>query len=361
METQSRTRSPADSPLPTPERQALVAGLASFQKPVLHRSLLQLGVTLGAYVGLVALMYASLHISVWLTLALAVPTAGFVVRLFIIQHDCGHASFFGSRRANEAVGWLCSLVTYTPYANWRRQHAGHHAVWNNLDQRHSGADIYSSCLTVREYEALTPRQQWLYRAARHPVVAQLILPPLVFLVLYRVPFDTPKSWRKERRSVYLTNVALACLLAALVLLFGPEQVLAVQLPIMVLASITGVWLFSVQHKFEASQWSRQQQWTAVNAALHGSSWLRLPRLLQWFTGSIGFHHVHHLLPRVPNYRLQACHAAGPAFANVTTLSLRDAFRAPSYALWDEAAGRMVRFPRRPNRLHPGRESAISER
>jgi omega-6 fatty acid desaturase (delta-12 desaturase) len=326
-------------------RHVLVAGLAPFQVPTRRRSIGQLTVTAAGYAGLVTLMYASLHVSPWLTLALAVPTAGFVVRLFIIQHDCGHASYFRSHRANEVVGWLCSLVTFTPFANWRRQHAGHHAVWNNLDRRHAGADIYSSCLTLREYQALSPRRKWLYRAARHPLVAQVLLPPLVFLLLYRLPFDTPRAWRKERRSVHLTNLALGVVLGALVLLLGVGPVLLVQVPIMVVASIIGVWLFSVQHRFEGSQWAHQAQWTPTAAALHGSSWLKLPRPLQWFTGSIGFHHVHHLLPRVPNYRLQACHEAAPIFAaNVTMLTLREAIRAPSYALWDEALGRMVRFP-----------------
>lgn len=327
-------------------RRALLASLAPFQAPSLRRSLGQFAVTAGGYAALVALMYyTSLHGLPWLALVLAVPTAGFVVRLFIIQHDCGHASYFRSRRMNDAVGWLCSVATFTPYANWRRQHAGHHAVWNNLDQRHAGADIYSTCLTVREYAALSPWRQRLYRMARHPLVAQLLLPPLVFLVLYRVPFDTPKSWRRERRSVHLTNLAIGSMLATLVLLLGTGPVLLVQVPIMVVASIVGVWLFSVQHRFEDSQWAHHAQWTPLGASLHGSSWLRLPRLLQWFTGNIGFHHVHHLLPRVPNYRLQACHEAAPAFAShVTSLTFREAFKAPSYALWDEDLGRMVRFP-----------------
>lgn len=336
------------------ERRALLARLAPFQAPSLRRSLGQLATTAGAYVGLVALMYyACLHHLAWLALLLAVPAAGLVVRLFIIQHDCGHASFFRSRRANDLVGWLCSVATFTPYASWRHQHAGHHAVWNNLDQRHAGADIYSTCLTVREYQALPPWRQGLYRAARHPLVAQLLLPPLVFLVLYRVPFDTPRAWRRERRSVHLTNLLVGCGLAGLVLLLGWQPVLLVQLPIMVVASIVGVWLFSVQHRFEDSLWARQAEWTPLDASLHGSSWLRLPRVLQWFTGNIGFHHVHHLLPRVPNYRLQACHEAVPSFAgSVTSLTLWQALKAPSYALWDETRGRMVRFPDRTELVPP---------
>jgi omega-6 fatty acid desaturase (delta-12 desaturase) len=317
------------------ERRALLASLAVFQTPSVRHSVGQLVVTAGAYVGLTALMYyATLHHAAWLALLLTIPAAGFVVRLFIIQHDCGHSAYFRSQRMNDVVGWLCSLATFTPYANWRRQHAGHHAVWNNLDQRHVGADIYSACLTVREYAALAPLQQLRYRAARHPLVAQLLLPPLVFLVLYRVPFDTPRAWRRERRSVHLTNLLTGGMLTGLMLLLGIGPVLLVQVPIMVVASIVGVWLFSVQHRFEDSLWARQAQWTPLGASLHGSSWLRLPGLLQWFTGNIGFHHVHHLLPRVPNYRLQACHEAAPTFAaTVTSLTLCEALAAPSFALW----------------------------
>ncbi len=340
-------RHPDDS---TAARQAFLAGLAPFQVPSVRRSVGQLAVSLGAYVGLLAVMYyASLHVSVWLALVLAIPAAGFVVRLFIIQHDCGHAAYFRSRRANEIVGWLCSLATFTPYPSWRRHHAGHHAVWNNLDRRQSGADIYSTCLTLREYQALSPGRRIWYRAARHPMIAQILLPPLVFLVLYRIPFDMPKAWRKERRSVYLTDLAIAAMVVGLAALLGYRPVLLVQLPIMVVASIVGVWLFSVQHRFESSQWSHQAEWTAVGASLRGCSWLRLPRWLQWFTGNIGFHHVHHLVPRVPNYRLQECHEATPALAAVAPVGFREALRSPRYVLWEEARGRMVGFPRRSKR------------
>jgi acyl-lipid omega-6 desaturase (Delta-12 desaturase) len=331
------------------DRRTLLASLAPFQAPSTRRSLTQLAVTAAPYAALVVFMYYSYyHISPWLSLALALPAAGFVVRLFIIQHDCGHGAYFKSRLANEVVGWLCSLTTFTPYALWRRHHANHHAVWNNLDKRPTGGDIYSGCLTLKEYEALSPMRQRLYRAALHPLVSQLLLPPVVFILVYRIPFDTPrKGWRKERLSVYMTNAVIAAVLLTLTLFLGWQPVLLVQLPTIAMASIIGVWLFSVQHRFEHSLWARQTDWTAAGAALHGSSWLRLPKVLQWFTGNIGFHHVHHLVPRVPNYRLQAAHRAEPAFAaNVTGLTLWQALRAPSFTLWDEAKGAMVRFPRR---------------
>jgi omega-6 fatty acid desaturase (delta-12 desaturase) len=331
-----------------PDRRKLLSSIAPFQAPSLPRSISQLGVTAAPYAALLGFMYyAYYHLSPWLSLALALPAAGLVVRLFIIQHDCGHGAYFKSRWANEIVGWLCSLTTFTPYALWRRHHSLHHAVWNNLDKRPGGGDIYSGCLTLTEYEALSPMRQRLYRAALHPLVSQLLLPPVVFILLYRVPFDTPKGWRKERISVYLTNLGIGAFLLTMTLLLGWEPVLLVQLPVIAVASIIGVWLFSVQHRFEHSLWARQTDWSAAGAALHGSSWLRLPKVLQWFTGNIGFHHVHHLMPRVPNYRLQAAHRADPAFAaNVTGLTFWQALRAPSFTLWDEARGAMVRFPRR---------------
>ncbi|HEY0421874.1 MAG TPA: fatty acid desaturase [Rhodopila sp.] len=332
-----------------PDRRTLLASLGGFQSPCTRRSIAQLAVTAAPYAALVAFMYyAYYHISPWLSLALALPAAGFVVRLFIIQHDCGHGAYFRSRWANETVGWLCSLPTFTPYHFWRRHHANHHAVWNNLDKRPTGGDIFSGCLTLAEYDALSPLRQRLYRAALNPLVSQILLPPVVFLLVNRIPFDTPKKgWKKERTSVYLTNLAIAVVLLVMTLLLGWRPVLLVQLPAIAVASIIGAWLFSVQHRFEHSVWERQSEWTAAGAALHGSSWLRLPKVLQWFTGNIGFHHVHHLMPRVPNYRLQAAHHAQPAFAaNVTGLTLWQALRAPSFTLWDEARGAMIRFPRR---------------
>jgi omega-6 fatty acid desaturase (delta-12 desaturase) len=328
------------------ERRTLLAAVARFQTPSLGEGIAQFATSLLAFVALEVAMYAALDVSVWLTLALAPLAAGMTVRLFIVQHDCGHGSFFRTRRANAVMGWMCSLFTYTPFACWRRQHAQHHASFNNLDRRDTGLDIYSTCATAAEYAALPLRRRLLYRLSRHPALTLFVLPPLAFLLLYRIPFDTPRGWRRERRSVHLTNLALAVTLGGLALACGWRAVLIVQLPIAVLSSIAGAWLFSVQHRFEAAQWARQPEWSATGAALDGSSYLRLPRVLQWFTGNIGFHHIHHLSARVPNYRLQACHEASESLARVTTLSLRDALTAPCFALWDEAAGRMVRFPAR---------------
>ena len=326
------------------DKRALRDILTARQAPILRRSIGQIASTFLPFFATIAAMYLLRDVSVWLTLALTIPAAGLIVRIFIIQHDCGHGAFFHSRAANEWLGRFCSLITMTPFANWRRQHANHHAVWNNLDRRHAGADIYSTCLTVAEYRALSPFRRRVHRAVRHPLVAQLLLPPLVFMLLYRMPFDTPTAWRREFMSVLVTDAALVALFTGLVLLLGAGAVALVQLPTMAVAAIFGVWLFSVQHRFEESVWSRQEDWSASGAALQGSSYLRLPRILQWFTSNIGFHHIHHMMPRVPNYRLEDCHRACAAMgANATSLSLMQALRANDYALWDEQAARMVRF------------------
>ena len=326
---------------------SLLRRAAAFQAPVLRHSIWQFASTGGAYVAILALMYVAYHLSPWLSLALVLPAAGLVVRLFIIQHDCGHGAFFQSRRANFVVGVLCSLATLTPFTNWRRHHAQHHASWNNLDRRDMTSDIYSTCLTVQEYEAMPSPKRWMARIVRHPLIAHLVIPPLVFLVLYRLPFETPRAWASERRAVYLTNALIAAVLAAMILPLGVWPVLVIQLPVITVAAIIGVWLFSIQHRFEDAHWTHGADWNAIAAAIRGSSFLKLPSVLRWFSGNIGYHHVHHLVPRVPNYRLRACHeACEELFGTARVLTLREALVAPSYALFDEGLGRMVRFPRR---------------
>ncbi len=340
MKTSPRTTPPgADF-----DKRALQAALAPHQAPVLGRSLGQIASTFLPFFAVVAAMYLLRGVSVWLTLALSLPAAGLIVRIFIIQHDCGHGAFFRNRTANMWVGRFCSLFTMTPYAHWRRHHSVHHAEWNNLDLRDRGADIYSTILTVAEYRALPPLRRAGYRVLVHPLVAQVLLPPVVFMLLFRIPFDTPRAWRKEIWSVLLTDLGLAGLFTVLVLLLGAGPVALVQLPTMAMAAILGVSLFSVQHRFEHALWARQADWTPAGAALLGSSYLHLPRVLQWFSGNIGFHHMHHLLPRVPNYRLEACHRACAGMAPAAPpMSFWQAWRAPGYALWDEDKARLVRF------------------
>jgi omega-6 fatty acid desaturase (delta-12 desaturase) len=316
---------------------------AAFARPTGWKSAFQLLTSFGPFLAGCTAMYLVYPVSYLLTLALAVPTGALLIRVFIVQHDCGHGSFFASRQVNTLVGRACSLFTLTPYANWGRQHGLHHADWNNLDRTGGGSDIYSACLTVREYFALSRWRRFLYRLPRHPLVANVVLPPLVFLLLYRVPFDTPRGWIRERRSVYLSDAALVCLFGTLAMLLGWQEVLLVHLPIMVVASILGVWLFSLQHRFETARWTAKGDWSFVDAALDGSSWFRLPRALQWLTGNIGFHHVHHLNPRVPNYRLSEAHGAVHALRPVPPLSLGRGLAATFLTLWDERRGRLVSF------------------
>jgi omega-6 fatty acid desaturase (delta-12 desaturase) len=325
------------------DRKALQRATRVHEGAVLRRSLRQLANSFLPFLALCALMYWTISWSYLLTAALALVAAGFVVRIFIIQHDCGHGSFFRSRRANDAIGVLCSLITLTPYSMWRRQHAQHHGHWNNLDRRQSGVDIFSGCLTVDEYRRLSPLQRLRHRFLQHPLVAWIVLPPVVFLLLYRVPFDAPHGWHRERRAVYLTDLALLGLILGLGFTVGFRSLFMVQLPIVIIASTIGVWLFSVQHRFEQALWARQDAWHPVSASLEGSSYLELPRILQWFTGNIGFHHVHHLNPRIPNYRLEACHKATPALQTAYVMKPWRGLKAWRAALWDERTGRMVPF------------------
>ena len=337
--------------MPTFPRRAMpqasqLGDLRTFQAPFLGQASWQTISTFLLYIGAVIASYASLHVSVWLTLALALPTSGLIVRIFMLQHDCGHNSLFPSKRMNGVVGSICSLVTLTPFAYWRRLHARHHTSWNNLDTRGVPADFFSDCLTVTEYSGLGPVRRWLYRVAHHPVLMHFLLPPIVFIVLYRIPFDTPAICRRERLSVAMLDLALVAAAAMLIHLFGFKTVLLVHLPALCLAAIIGIWLFSVQHRFEDALWSSEQDWTFSEASLHGASHLKLSPVLQWFSGNIGLHHIHHLRPGIPNYRLQACHDECPDVTNIAqTLSLRDALRAPAFALWDENLRRMVDFPR----------------
>ncbi len=334
----------SSEPRLSPQGRAQLRTAAAFQAPILAKSVWQIASTGAAYLAVLVAMYAAYSYSFWLSLALVAPAAGLVVRLFIIQHDCGHGAFFQSRRANLIVGVMCSLATLTPFTNWRRHHAVHHKQWNNLDTRDMGSDIYSTCLTVAEYQAMSPFRQWTARFARTPFIAHVLIPPIVFLILYRVPFETPRAWVRERSAVWLTNCGLAGGALAMVLFIGLWPVLLLQVPVIALAAIIGVWLFSVQHRFEDAHWARSPEWSAVSAAVHGSSFLSLPPILQWFSGNIGYHHVHHLVPRVPNYRLRACHeACAELFGNARVLRLGEALRAPGFTLWDEQTGQMVSF------------------
>lgn len=319
------------------------ARLAPFRRPSTVRSVWQLVSTALLLAGAWTLMYLSLGVGYWLTLLLAVPAAFFLVRLFIVQHDCGHGSFFRSPRVADIVGSALGVLTLTPYHYWKKAHAMHHATSGNLEHRGFG-DI--DTLTVDEYLALSRWGRFKYRVYRHPAVLFGVGAVLHFFVRHRLPTIVPRTWTRARWSIFWTDVALAGFVVGMGLLVGFRQFLLVHVPLMTLSCSMGVWLFYVQHQFEPTYWEHDEQWAYNDAALVGSSYYRLPRLLQWATGNIGLHHVHHLSARIPNYRLQEALDAIPDLRQVTTLTLRESLRCVRLALWDERERKLVRFPRR---------------
>jgi omega-6 fatty acid desaturase (delta-12 desaturase) len=277
--------------------------------------------------------------SVPLALALVLPTAGLIIRTFILMHDCAHGSFFASKRLNETVGFVTGVLTLTPFAQWRRDHALHHASSGDLDRRGHG-DVPT--LTVREYLAKSSRARLAYRIVRHPLLL-LLGGPIHLAVGQRLRGRSKATGSMQITSVWATNAAIAASLALAFAIVGWRSVVfAYALPYY-LAAMAGVWLFYVQHQFEDAYWAAHDDWDYVNAALQGSSHLRLPAVLQWFTGSIGLHHVHHVAPRIPNYRLQSCHDANELFNRSPVVTLRSGTTALRLALWDEDRQRLIRF------------------
>ncbi len=326
---------PALSPKGRAELKQLVN---EFQKPSTARAVWQLLNTLGPYVLLWYLMYLSRGVSWWLTLPLAVLAGAFLVRVFIIFHDCGHGSFFKSRRANDAVGFLTGLLTFTPYSHWRWQHAVHHSSSGDLDRRGTG-DIWT--MTVQEYLESSRWKRFAYRLARNPFVLFVIGPLFLFLVWQRLP--SPGANARERRSVQAMNLAIAAMVVLLAWTYGLKAYLLIQLTVTAVAGAAGVWMFYVQHQFEDVYWERGEQWDSAAAALQGSSFYRLPKILQWFTGNIGFHHIHHLSARIPNYNLERCHRSHPLFRDVKPITLVTSLRCLPLRLWDERQKRLVGY------------------
>jgi omega-6 fatty acid desaturase (delta-12 desaturase) len=303
------------------------------------KSVWQLVNSLVPFLVLWYVMILSLQVGYWLTLLLAVPTAGFLVRLFIIQHDCGHGSFFNARKANDTVGLLCSVITMTPYYYWQRSHAIHHASAGNLEHRGIG-DVYT--MTVNEYLQQSTWGKFKYRFFRNPLFLFGLVPTLMFVVLQRFPTGAQKL-KRVRASVYWTNVALVILFGGLMALFGWQAVLLVHAPVIIISSSVGTWLFFVQHQFEDTYWADENSWDYTMAALQGSSYYKLPKVLQWFTGNIGFHHIHHLSPRIPNYLLEKCHEENPLFQQTVVLTLRSSLRSIFLTLWDEEQKKLISF------------------
>jgi acyl-lipid omega-6 desaturase (Delta-12 desaturase) len=317
------------------------AVVTKFEKPSLSRAIWQMVNTLVPYALLWVLMFFTAQVSWWYTVPLAVLAGGFVVRAFIIFHDCGHGSFFASRRANNIVGFFTGLIAFTPYYQWRWEHAIHHATNGDLDRRSVG-DIWT--MTVREYQASSRGKRFLYRLNRNPFVLFLIVPIFLFLVYQR--FSTAKASKREKYSVYWMNLAILVMATGMSLIFGFKTYAIIQLIIMGVAASSGVWLFYVQHQFEETYWERSENWDFTTAALQGSSFYKLPKILQWFSGNIGFHHIHHLSSRIPNYNLERCHKAEPLFQSVKPITLWSSMKSLTFRLWDEEKRKLVGYPRR---------------
>lgn len=314
--------------------------LAHYRKPDQRRSVLEIIVTVVPLVVLWWLAWAALSISLWLTFAIAVLASGFLVRLFMIQHDCGHGAFFRRRAINDLVGRIIGVVTLTPYDVWRRSHAIHHATSGNLDQRGIG-DI--TTLTVREYQARPWWRRMLYRLYRNPVVMFGISPAYLFIVQNRLPLGFMLAGWRYWISAMLTNMAIAAAAVLLIYFVGLGPFLMVHLPIVLFASSIGVWLFYVQHQFENTLWATGSDWNLHDAALHGSSHYDLPAVLRWFTANIGMHHVHHLCSRIPYYRLPAVLHDHPELADVARFTLKQSLASVRLRLWDETQQKLVSF------------------
>ena len=277
-------------------------------------------------------------VSYWVTLALAVVAAAFLVRIFIFFHDCCHGSFFSSSRANTALGYITGIATFTPFHSWRRSHARHHATSGNLDRRGVG-DIWT--MTVEEYQAAPRRTRVAYRLYRNPLFMFGFGPAVSFLIAQR--FFTKEAKRRERVSVLITNLAILAIVVLASLTIGFWTYVLIQLPVILVAGAAGIWLFYVQHQYEGVYWARGESWSLAKAALEGSSYYRLPKVLQWFTGNIGLHHIHHLRPRIPNYRLQECYDQVPAMQAVQPLTIGKSLKSLRMNLWDEEQQELVSF------------------
>ncbi len=322
------------------ERPAWHEELTKYERPDTRMALGQLATSILPFLGLWALMavLVSKGYPYWITLALAVPAAGFLIRIFIIFHDCGHGSFLPSRAANRFVGYITGILTLTPFDDWRHAHALHHAASGDLDRRGDG-DIWT--MTVSEYEAAPWHLRLGYRLFRNPLVLFGLGPLFVFLVRHRWPHGS--SGPREAKSVWITNAALLGIVLVCAFTIGLKTLALVHLPIMTIAGAAGVWLFYVQHQYEDVYWARHEEWDPVRAALDGSSYYRLPKLLQWFTGNIGFHHIHHLRSRIPNYRLQECFQKVPAMQEVHVLTIPESLKSLWMHLWDEQSKQLISF------------------
>lgn len=312
--------------------------IREYQRPETWRSWWQVVNTLVPYAILFYLMVRSLEVSYWLVLALSIPAAGLLVRIFIIFHDCGHGSFFNSKRANTVMGYFTGIIMFTPFHLWRHKHAIHHATSSDLNRRDTG-DVWT--MTVKEYLETSRWNKLVYRLFRNPFILLIFIPLFLFLVSQR--FAGPSAGKRERRSVYWTNLAVLGVMLLAAVTIGFKTYLLVLLPSFFLSSVVGVWMFYVQHQFEGVYWERHENWSYVAAAIDGSSFYKLPKLFQWLTGNIGFHHVHHLSPRIPNYFLEKVHNAHPLLRAVKPITMWKSLQSLKFRLWDEENQALVGF------------------
>jgi omega-6 fatty acid desaturase (delta-12 desaturase) len=312
--------------------------ILKYSKPRLSRSIWQITNSLGPYILLWVIMVFVSKISLWLLIPLIILAAGFLVRIFIIFHDCGHGSFFQSKKWNVIVGKAMGILAFTPYHKWTDSHQNHHQTVGNLDDRGDG-DVWT--LTVEEYQSLPRWKRILYRFFRHPLFLLFVAGPFNFLVISR--FTRRTFTKKQKRNVYFTNLMLLILAGGLSLLIGWQTYLLIQLPVMSLAGIAGIYLFYLQHQYDDVIWVRKDDWDYKKMALEGSSFFKLPALLRWFTGNIGFHHIHHLGPKIPNYNLPKCYNDNALFQEVKPITFFQSFHSLKLRLWDEKSQQIVTF------------------
>lgn len=341
-----RTRKPLEETTKQKVRR-LAAHCQNYRGSVPRQAYIQMATTLIPLALIIAAMFATVQTAYWATLLLAFPAAGLLVRAFIIQHDCGHGSFFKSRTINDFTGRCMSVLTMAPYGLWRREHAQHHASSGNLDRRGAG-DIDTK--TVEEYQALSPMGKALYRLYRNPIFLFGFGVPIYFMILQRVVWFHAVSPRDAWKSVVGLNLGLIAFYGPLIYAFGVANVLWVAVPIVHVASAAGGWLFFIQHQFEETHWEKNDGWDFQVAALLGSSFYDLPKVLNWFTGNIGLHHIHHLNSMIPNYRLVACLNSSPELKAINRMTLRDSLKCAGLKLWDESRQRLIRFDEMPRAL-----------
>lgn len=320
------------------KQQKLRKSVFKYTTPKISSSVIQLFNTLVPFFALWFLAYKSLTVSIFLSLFFSIVASGFVVRVFIIFHDCTHYSFFKNNKANRFVGTITGIITLFPYEKWKRNHAIHHATSSNLDKRGIG-DVWM--MTVDEYVNASRLKRLQYRFYRNPFVMFVLGPFLLYLVTNRIN-RKGAPWR-ERINTYITNVSIIAIYSTIIYLIGWKAFLLVQLPIVFVAGSLGIWLFYVQHQFEESYFEKDDKWSFVKAAVEGSSYYKLPKVLQWITGNIGYHHVHHLSPKIPNYNLQEAHDNTPPLEHATTITLKTSLQAINFRLYDEETRDFVTF------------------